>query len=52
MQWGAGCHLRLLEFRLGGRVCTDALYVSGLLLVPLTLHALLMCVLVLRSSLA
>ena len=48
----AGCHLFMSELRLGGRVCTDALYVPGLLLAPLTVHALLVCVLVLRSSLA
>ncbi len=40
----AGCHLRLFELRLGGRVCTVALYVPGLLLAPLTVHALLVCV--------
>ncbi len=48
----AGRHLFMLELRLDGRVCTDSLYVPGLLVAPLTVHALLVCVLVLRSSLA
>ena len=40
----AGRHLLVFELRLGGRVCTVALYVPGLLLAPLTVHALLVCV--------
>ena len=49
---GLGVSRLWYELRLGGRVCTDALYVPGLLVAPLTVHALLVCVLVLRSSLA